>query len=319
MYRTRTAAVLATAATTVLLMTSCATPAASSPSSSAADSASTAPSSAAPSTSTPIGVVAGENFWGNIASQIGGDRVTVKSIISDPDADPHEYESDAADAAALSSASLVIENGIGYDDFMSKLLSAQPKSGRVVLSVQKILNVTGTAPNPHIWYDTARIPTVAHAIEQQLATISPADASTFAANEQTFDAALKPIDATVAQIKAKYAGTKIAYTERVPGYLTTAAGLKLGMPTGFTEAVEQGNDPSPADNVAFENAIKTKAVKVLLYNGQVTDAETTKIKQLANTAGVPVVGVTETIPPTDHDYQSWQLRQAKEILAALGK
>lgn len=317
MHRTRTAAVLATVATTVLLITSCASTAGGSPPSSAAGPASAAPGSA--SASTPIGIVAGENFWGDIASQIGGKRVTVTSIIADPDADPHEYESDAADAAALSSASLVIENGIGYDDFMAELLSAQPKSGRAVLLVQKILNVTGSAPNPHIWYDTARIPVVAHAIEQQLATISPADASTFAANEQAFDAALKPIDATVAQIKAKYAGTKIAYTERVPGYLTTAAGLQLGMATGFTEAVEQGNDPSPADNVAFEKAIKTKAVKVLLYNGQVTDAETTKLKQLATSAGVPVVGVTETIPRTDHDYQSWQLRQAKEILAALAR
>lgn len=315
MHRTRTAtAALATAAATMLLLAACSSTAGSSPTSSAAGSAD--PESAR---SAPIGVVAGENFWGDIASQIGGDRVAVKSIISDPDADPHEYESDAADASALSTAKLVIENGIGYDDFMARLLSAQPNSDRAVLSVQKILNVTGSSPNPHIWYDTARIPTVAHAIEQRLAAISPADASTFAANEQQFDASLKPIDAVIARIKSKYAGTKIAYTERVPGYLTTAAGLTLGMPAGFTEAVEQGNDPSPADNLAFENAIRTRAVKVLLYNGQVTDEETTRIKQLADSAGVPVVGVTETIPKTDKDYQSWQLRQAKEILAALGK
>ncbi|WP_375400848.1 metal ABC transporter solute-binding protein, Zn/Mn family [uncultured Amnibacterium sp.] len=312
MHRTRTAAsviAVATAAATVLLVTSCASTAGGGPTSSAAGAGGSA----------PIGVVAGENFWGDIASQIGGDRVTVRSIISDPDADPHEYESDAADASALSTARLVIENGIGYDDFMATLLSAQPNRDRAVLSVQKILNVTGSAPNPHIWYDTARIPTVAHAIEQRLAAISPADASTFAANEQKFDASLRPINATIATIKAKYAGTKIAYTERVPGYLTTAAGLTLGMPAGFTEAVEQGNEPSPADNLAFENAIKTRAVKVLLYNGQVTDEETTRIKQLADSAGVPVVGVTETIPKTDKDYQSWQLRQAKEILAALGR
>lgn len=312
MHRNRTVAAAAAAAAVALLA------ACSSTSGGGAASSSSVPSPSGSSAGTRIGVVAGENFWGSIAEQIGGTRVTVKSIISDPNADPHEYETSATDAAALSSASLVIENGIGYDDFMSKLLSAQPKADRTVLSVQKILNVTGKNANPHIWYDTARVPRVAQAIEQQLAKASPKDASTFEANEKKFEAALQPIDAVIGRIRSKYAGEKIAYTERVPGYLTAAAGLKLGMPAGFTEAVEQGNDPSPQDNLAFQNAIKSKAVKVLLYNGQVTDAQTTKIKQLAMSSGVPIVGVTETVPPTDKDYQSWQLRQAKEILTALG-
>ncbi len=267
---------------------------------------------------TKIGVVAGENFWGDIAQQIGGDHVTVTSIIKDPDADPHEYESDAVDAAALASAKLVIENGLGYDDFMSKLLEASPNSGREVISVQKVLHITGSSPNPHLWYDIARMPEVANAIRQRLSTADPANATTYAANAQAFDDSLKPVEETIATIKSKYAGTKIAYTERVPGYLTEAAGLTLGTPKAFTEAVEQGEDPSPAANAAFERAIRNRAVKVLLYNGQVTDSETANIKKLATDAGVPVVGVTETIPSTDKDYQSWQLRQAKEILTALG-
>lgn len=303
--RVRPVAALAAAAAAALLLAACS----GSPSSS---------TSSPGASGTKVGVVAGENFWGDIAAQIGGDHVAVTSIISDPDEDPHEYESDAADAAALATAKLVIVNGIGYDDFMGKLLDASPSSGRRVLSVQKVLDVTGATANPHIWYDTARIPTVAHAIEQQLSTLDPSNASTYAANEATFTASLKPIEDTVARIKSRYAGTKIAYTERVPGYLTQAAGLTLGMPQAFTEAVEQGEDPSPAANAAFQAAIKNKTVKVLLYNGQVTDSETSSIKQLATDAGVPVVGVTETIPPTDENYQSWQLRQAKEILAALG-
>lgn len=262
--------------------------------------------------------MAGENFWGDIASQIGGDHVTVKSIISDSNADPHEYESNAADAASLATAKLVIENGIGYDDFMDKLLSASPSSHRTIVSVQKVLHVTGTTANPHVWYDTARVPEVAKAIQQQLSRADPANAKAYAANAQRFDDSLKPIEDTIATIRSKYAGTKIAYTERVPGYLTDAAGLTLGMPQAFTQAVEQGEDPSPAANAAFEAAIKNRTVKVLLYNGQVTDSETSDVKKLATAAGVPVVGVTETMPPTDKDYQSWQLRQAKEILAALG-
>jgi zinc/manganese transport system substrate-binding protein len=265
-----------------------------------------------------IGVVAGENFWGNIISQIGGTHVAVTSIISDPNADPHEYESSARDAASLARAKFVLENGLGYDDFMGQLLSASPNSSRDVLSVAKILSIGGDNPNPHIWYDTARLPDVAAAIAGELGKLQPANAAQFAANARTFDASLTPITDVISDIKAKYGGTEIAYTERVPGYLVDAAGLKLGVPSSFTQAVEDGNDPSPSDTAAFDKAIQTRTVKVLLYNGQVTDPETDRIKALASSSGVPVVGVTETLPDTDKDFQAWQLRQAEEILKALG-
>jgi zinc/manganese transport system substrate-binding protein len=279
------------------------------------------PASGATATDAPTGVVrvvAAENFWGNIAAQIGGTHVAVTSIISDPNADPHIYESDPRDAAALAHAQLVIENGLGYDDFMDKLLSATKNSSRQVLSVQKVLAISGDNPNPHIWYDTARLPQVAAAIESQLATADPADAAEFHNHAATFDASLQPLLDTVAQIKAKYAGTAVSYTERVPGYLVQAAGLVLGTPAAFSQAIEDGNDPNPLDTATFDADISNRKVKVLLYNSQVTDAQTTKIKQLATAAGVPIVGVSETLPPTDANFQAWQLRQDKALLAALG-
>jgi zinc/manganese transport system substrate-binding protein len=307
-------------ASMVMLLTACG----SSGSSNSASHSSMSPSDGSSSSgsgaaaSKVIDVVAGENFWGNIISQVGGSHVHVTSIISDPNVDPHEYESNAADAAAVSKAGFVWENGLGYDDFMDGLLKASPNPGRAVLSVQKILNITGNNPNPHIWYNTADLPRVTSAMADELGKLDPADAATFKTNAQTFDASLQPINTVISQIKTKYAGTKIAYTERVPGYLIQAAGLVLGVPQSFTQAVEDGTDPSPKDTVAFDNAIKSKTVKVLLYNGQVTDSQTTQIKNLAKSSGVPIVGVTETLPPSDKDFQSWQLRQAKEILTALG-
>ncbi|HVT65146.1 MAG TPA: zinc ABC transporter substrate-binding protein [Mycobacteriales bacterium] len=264
-----------------------------------------------------IPVVAAENFWGDIAKQIGGTHVEVTSIISDPNADPHLFESDPRDAAALSGAKLVIENGVGYDDFMDKLLATDGGSRRV-LSVQKVLGVTASDANPHLWYWTARLHEVAQAISQQLGAIDPTDAKDFAAAARRFDASLKPLLDTIATIKRKYAGTKIAYTERVPGYLVAACGLKLGMPPSFAQALEAGNDPSPQDTAAFEASISAHAVDVLLYNSQVVDAQTTRIKQLANRAKVPVVGVSETLPQTYPDFQAWQLAQARALLEALG-
>ena len=265
-----------------------------------------------------VKVVAGENFWGNITSQIGGNHVAVTSIISNPSTDPHLYESDAHNAAAISSANLVIENGLGYDDFIDKIMATSPNSNRQVLSVEKTLNITGSDPNPHLWYDIPRVPVVAAAIERALAAKDPANSATYAANLKTFDNSLQPIIAVIDQIKSKYPAAPVAYTERVPGYLLADAGLSVKSPAGFASAIEEGDDPSPADTAAMDGLMTDHGVKVLLYNAQATSAVTQHVRDLANQAGIPVIGVTETLPPADATYQAWQLAQANALLKALG-
>jgi zinc/manganese transport system substrate-binding protein len=266
-----------------------------------------------------IVIVAAENFWGNIASQIGGDQVTVNSIISDPNADPHEYESSVSDAAAIAHADLVIENGLGYDDFMAKLVSAGGDHGRTVLTVAKIVGVSGSNPNPHLWYDPTYVDAAAQAIEKQLAADRPVDAPAFAANLAAFRSGERQVENVIDQIRARYSGAAVAYTERVPGYLIDAAGLHLGTPTSFSQSIEDGEDPNPLDSAVFEQALRDRTVKVLLYNAQVTDNETSHLKQLAVASGVPVVGVTETMPPGEPTFQAWQRDQATALLTALGR
>jgi len=281
----------------------------------------TSPTSPTPSSSAaahaPLTVVASTNVWGDIAKQIGGDRVTVTSIMSDPNADPHEFEADAKTAAAVSSAQMVVENGLGYDDFMDKLMSASPNPSRMVLNAADTMQISGQDANPHIWYDIAKVPDVASAISDQLGKLDPDDAATFTANAKSFTDSLVPINTAIATLKAKDAGAPVGYTERVPGYLVDAAGLKLATPPTFAQSIEDGNDPSPADNAAMNAAITNKAIKVLLYNGQVTSPATDAVKKLAQKDDVPVVGVTETLPSTDKDFQAWQLRQINEIATAL--
>jgi zinc/manganese transport system substrate-binding protein len=266
----------------------------------------------------PIAVVASTNVWGDIAKQVGGDHVNVTSIMSDPNADPHQYEADATTAGALSKAQFVIENGLGYDDFMDKLLSASPNPTRTVLNAADAMQISGADANPHIWYDIAKISAVASGIADQLGKLDPGDASTFTANAKAFSDSLPPINAAIDNIKSKYPGAPIGYTERVPGYLVDAAGLTLATPATFAQSIEDGNDPSPADNAAMDAALTGKKIKVLLYNGQVTSPATDAVKQLAQKSGVPVVGVTETLPPSDKDFQDWQLRQITELTSALG-
>lgn len=265
----------------------------------------------------PLTVVASTNVWGDIAKQIGGDRVNVTSIMSDPNADPHQFEADAKTAAAVSSAQMIVENGLGYDDFMDKLISASPNPSRVVLNAADTMQISGQDANPHIWYDIAKVPDVASAISNQLGKLDPDDAATFTANAKSFTDSLTPISTAISNLKAKDSGAPVGYTERVPGYLVDAADLKLATPPTFAQSIEDGNDPSPADNAAMNAAIANKAIKVLLYNGQVTSPATDAVKTLAQKDDVPVVGVTETLPSTDKDFQAWQLRQINEIATAL--
>ena len=264
-----------------------------------------------------VHVVAAENFWGNIAAQIGGSHVQVTSIISDPNADPHTYETDPKDAAAISAASFVILNGVGYDDFASKLLAASPNASRTVITIAKVAGVTGSNPNPHLWYDPTYVKAAVSAIAAALIKVDPTNATVFKANQRAFLKVYQPYIDELAAIKARYAGTKIAYTERVPGYLVQAAGLVLGTPASFSQAVEDGTDPSPSDTATFDADITAHKVKVLLYNAQVTDEQTNRIKTLAASAHVPVVGMSETLPPGERDFQSWQFDQARRLSSAL--
>ncbi len=275
-------------------------------------------SSRPPATPGVVRVVAGENFWGNIAAQIGGRHVRVTSILASPTADPHLYESDVANAVAVAEAGLVIENGAGYDDFLSQLLGATRHPGRVVLSVQNVLGANGPDVNPHFWYDIPRVPEVARAIEAALARLEPRDASAFAAGLAAFDASLHPIEAVIGQIRQRYPGAPVAYTERVPGYLLAAAGLRVLTTPGFAAAIEDGTDPSPDDTVVMDGLLTHHRVKVLLYNAQVVSAATQHVRALARQSRIPVVGVTETMPPSYRSYQAWQLAQAEAILRALG-
>jgi len=268
--------------------------------------------------SSRVNVVAAENFLGNITSQIGGDYVSVTSIITDPSADPHLYESDAHDALAISNANIIIVNGLGYDNFMDKLLLASPNSNRSILKVEQVLNVTSDNTNPHLWYNTNRIAEVGLAIKNQLSIKDPQDEQFFTANLNKFIDSLKPILNTINQIKIKYPNAPVGYTERVPGYLLTNTNLNVVSPLGFASAIEEGNDPSPADTNAFEALISNHKIKVLIYNSQASSQATKHIRDLAEQSNIPVIGVTETLPLNEPNYQTWQLDQVNLLLTALG-
>jgi zinc/manganese transport system substrate-binding protein len=274
---------------------------------------------AAASTGHPavLTVVAAENFWGNITSQLGGRAVSVTSLITNPNADPHLFETDAADAAKLAQAKVVIENGANYDTWMHSLLSAD--SGHpTIVTAASVLHIGGSDPNPHLWYDIPAVPKVAAAIVAALSKADPAQAATFRANLARFDSSLQPLDTTLATIRSHYAGAPVAYTERVPGYALAVAHLDVRTPPGFARAVEDGTDPGPADTLAMQQLLTGHKIRVLLYNVQTVTPVTTQIRALAQKNGIPVVGVSETMPSNAPTYQRWQGAQLTALLHALG-
>ncbi len=266
-----------------------------------------------------INIVAAENFYGDLAQQIGGSRVTVSSILSDPDTDPHLFETSASTARAVSGAAVIIYNGADYDPWMDKLLSASPSAGRTAIVAADLIGAK-SGDNPHLWYDPRTLPAVAKALAGELGKRDPADAASFATNLATFDASLNPIDAEIVSIKAKHAGVEVTATEPVFGYMAAALGLQM-LNMDFQIATMNDTEPSPSEVAGFESSLKTGNAKILFYNAQVTDDTTTRLLGLAKDAHVPVIGVTET-EPAGKTIQTWfggQLQQVSAALDALGK
>jgi len=265
------------------------------------------------STGGTIAVVAAENEYGSVAAQIGGKYVTVSSVESNPNTDPHTYEVSPGVASEVAAADVVIQNGVGYDDYMTRVESASREAGRRVINVQHLLGLPDDTPNPHLWYDPHTMPAVARALTSSLSAIDPAHAATFEANEKAFIASLNPWLDAIASFRARYAGTTAATTEPVADYLLQAMGIDNLTPFQFQADIMNGTDPSPQD-ISLENGFFTKhQVKVFCYNQQVVDSLTTSIRHTAQSSGVPVVGVYETMPTPGYDYQTWMLAEVHAI------
>ena len=273
-------------------------------------------SSAAADSSATITAVGAENEYANVIGQIGGKHVHVSAIESNPNTDPHAFEASASVAQLVSSADLVVQNGLGYDSYMNKIESAAPSASRKVIDVQQLLGLPDSTPNPHLWYSPATMPAVAKAIATDLARIQPAHAAYFRARVTAFDRSLQPWYQALTAFKAKYPGTPVAVTEPVGDYMLQAAGARILTPFSFQADVMNGVDLS-AQYVSLEDSFFAQhKVKVFLYNQQVTDSATASFLADAHQHGIPVVGVYETMP-AGYGYQSWMLAEVHALQRAV--
>lgn len=265
---------------------------------------STTASTSTVSATSPIQVVAAENFWGSLVSQLGGTHTQVLSIVTDPNADPHEYESNSADAQAIANAAFVIVNGAGYDDWALKLIAASSTPHQVVLNVANLLGKK-EGDNPHFWYSPYYVNDTVRAMYQDLISIDPADTTYYTQQYASLNASLAVYNARISEIRSQFGGAKVASTESIFVYLANATGLDLVSPPAFMDAVAEGNDPPAQSVVQFEQLIQNGTVTVLVYNAQTVTPLTQSIKAMAAAKGIPIVPVTETIQPPDVPFQVW--------------
>ncbi|PWI56721.1 hypothetical protein BM613_12305 [Sulfoacidibacillus thermotolerans] len=265
---------------------------------------------------TVIYAVGAENTYANVIQQIGGKYVSTTAIISDPNTDPHTYEASPQTANQIARANLIVQNGLGYDDFINQLEAASPNTKREIIDVQTLLDDPNTTPNPHLWYQPSTMPRVAEAIATDLAVLAPVHKTYFMHNLHIFEQSLQTWDHAIAQVKQKFSHSPVAVTEPVCDDLLTAANLTNKTPWSFQAAIMNGTDPSPQDVNTVEQLLIKHQVKVFLYNQQVVDALTLSLLQLANANHIPVVGIYETLP-YQHTYQSWMTDEVLALQNAL--
>ncbi len=264
----------------------------------------------------PVAIVAAENFYGDVAQQIGGTRVSVTSILTNPDQDPHLFEASPSVARNLSSARFVVYSGLDYDPWVEKLLAAGHNAERTAIEVGALI---GKKPgdNPHIWYDPATMLTLAKTLADDLIAADPAHAADYTHNLTTFQHSVEPITAKIAALRTRLAGTPVTATEPVFGYMFDALGMSVRNQS-FQLAVMNNTEPSASDVAGFENDLKSHQVKLLVYNSQASDPVAIRMAKLAEAAHVPVVGAAETEPP-GKSYQAWMLGELDAVDHALPK
>ncbi len=264
-----------------------------------------------------VRVVAAENFWGSISSQLAGDRASVQSIITNPAEDPHSYEPTPADARALATAKLVIANGIGYDPWVQRLLAANPTSGRTVLSVGTLLRLHEGA-NPHRWYDPANVEAVANAITVDLQKLDPKGSAYYAGRLKQFEiTGLAHYHALIAAIRTRYSGVPVGASESIFALQTPALGLDLITPYSLMKAVSEGTEATAQDAATAERQISQHQIRVWIYNSQNATPEIQRLNAEARAQGIPIATITETLSPSQDSFQQWQVAQLERIEQAL--
>lgn len=275
------------------------------------------PSAASKDTQGVFLVVAGENFWGSLATQLAGAKAVVRSIIVNPATDPHAYTATASDSVLFAQSRLAIVNGIGYDRWASQSLAASPSASRVVLNVGDLLGLK-EGDNPHQWYSPSSVSKVVDEIVADFRRLDPADAAYFDQQKQTIDTqALARYNLLGKEIRAKYAGVPVGYSESIFQPLGEELGLKLLTPPSFAKAIAEGSEVAAADKQTVASQAQNRQIKVWIYNSQNTTPDVQRVTSIVKAQHIPIATVSETLSPASDNFEQWQAAELQGLLSAL--
>jgi zinc/manganese transport system substrate-binding protein len=264
-----------------------------------------------------IAVVAAESFWGSIAAQLGGERASVRSIIANPGTDPHSYEPNAQDARTMAGAQMAIVNGIGYDNWAPRLLSASPQARRVVLNVGDVLGLH-EGDNPHQWYSPGAVLRVVDRIVAGYDRLDPDGAAYFAARKRLLlTRGLARYDALRAQIRSRYAGVPVGFSESIFQPLGEDLQLKLLTPQSLVRAIAEGTEVTAQDKQTAETQARKRLIKIWVFNSQNVTPDVQRLGEAARSERIPLATITETPSPASDSFQQWQVAQLEGIERAL--
>lgn len=282
---------------------------------------------------TPVKVVVSVDQWGDIVSDLGGACAEVTTVLASSSVDPHDYEPSPSDAATFEGAQLVVVNGGHYDEWATKLASTSAPDAPVVAALQSSEEDDhahegeehdhdhdhgGGAVNPHAWYSPTAVTALADAVTAELGKLAPDAADYFDTRREDFTTQLQPYTDTIEKLKAESNGKRYAATESVFDDMAAATGLTNVTPQGYQASSANETDPSPADLDAFLRLLGDKGADVLIYNTQTEGSVPDQIRAAAESAGIPVVEVTETVPPGADSFEAWQVQQLDALAKALG-
>jgi len=264
-----------------------------------------------------VRVVAAENFWGSIAGQLGGAHADVQSVITNPSTDPHDYEPTSGDARGVAEASLVIENGLGYDPWMPRLVAANQTRGQAVLNVGTLLGLHDGA-NPHRWYIPSDVENVSAAITSSLKRIDPKHSTYYQARHAAFEAeGLATYHRLIAEIRSRYGGTPVGASESIFSGIAQATGLDLVTPATYLQAISEGADPTATDTATVHDQIQGRRIEVWVFNSQNATPDIQSLSRAARAKHIPVTTITETMVPSGGSFQQWQVSELRSLKAAL--
>jgi zinc/manganese transport system substrate-binding protein len=265
-----------------------------------------------------VRVVVVENFWGSIVEQLAGAGAEVTSLVTNPATDPHDYEPTAADARAIASAGYVVMNGMGYDEWVQKLLDANPVSGRSVLNVGDLLELEA-GENPHQWYSPRSVRRFIGRVRADLQGLDPENRAEYARRERAYETeGLREYNRLLVQIRERFSGTAIGASESIVTPLATDLGLRVLTPESFVDAIAEGGEPSKSDKATVDAQIAEREIEVFVYNAQNATPDVQRLVDAARRKDIPVVTVTETLG-SEETFQAWQERQLRALLAALSE